>query len=73
MKEGKVKWYNPLKGYGFITPLDEDYEVFFHHSTFTEEFEVNKGGKIWFESEIGEKGFRAKRVAPKDILEYPSG
>ena len=30
---GKVKWYNPNKGYGFITPEDESKDVFVHSST----------------------------------------
>ena len=33
MSEGKVKWFNPAKGYGFIAPADSDQEVFVHYSS----------------------------------------
>lgn len=32
MAQGTVKWFNPRKGYGFITPQEGEKDVFVHIS-----------------------------------------
>ena len=32
MAQGKLKWFDPKKGYGFITPDDDSKDVFLHVS-----------------------------------------
>lgn len=32
MTQGKLKWFDPKKGYGFITPDDDSKDVFLHIS-----------------------------------------
>lgn len=65
MLEGKVKWFNPRKGYGFIaTPDGRD--VFVHYSSVAGEgFKtLGEGDAVTFDIVEGEKGPRATNVIP---------
>ena len=55
---GKVKWFNGTKGYGFIAPDDGTKDVFVHSSA-VKDAGLNglaEGEAITFEVEVGTKG-----------------
>jgi CspA family cold shock protein len=60
MKQGKVKFFNSDKGFGFITPADGTADVFVHTSGLTER--INDNDEVQFETERGPKGINAVRV-----------
>jgi CspA family cold shock protein len=63
MKQGKVKWFNDAKGYGFIEQ-DTGEDVFVHFSAIQMEgFKtLSEGQEVQFEVESGEKGLHASNV-----------
>jgi CspA family cold shock protein len=63
MAEGRVKWFNESKGYGFIQ-TDSGKELFVHFSAIegTGFKTLNEGDKVSFEEEKGTKGPQAVRV-----------
>ena len=65
MNEGKVKWFNDSKGYGFIEK-DEGGDVFVHFSAIAAEGfrTLAEGQRVEFDEEQGPKGLQAKDVRP---------
>ncbi len=63
--QGKVKWFNNSKGYGFISREGGE-DVFVHHSaiTMTGYRTLNEGQRVEFVIERGPKGLQAKDVVP---------
>lgn len=60
MKEGKVKFFNETKGFGFITPNDGSEDVFVHATGTTEE--IRENDVVSYETEQGKKGMNAVNV-----------
>lgn len=65
MAEGKVKWFNEKKGFGFIES-DEGGDVFVHYSAIQGVgFKtLYQGQRIRFEVQNGQKGPAATNVQP---------
>ena len=63
MPEGRVKWFNDKKGYGFIETSDQG-DVFLHHSAIVAEGfrSLTEGERVSFEVERGPKGPQAVKV-----------
>ncbi len=61
--QGKVKWFNPEKGFGFIT-TGEGKDVFVHFSAIKSEgFKtLNEGQDVTFDVTEGNRGPQAENV-----------
>ena len=61
---GTVKWFNPDKGYGFITPEDGSKDVFVHHSAIKMDgyASLNENDRVEFSIEQSPKGPAAANV-----------
>ena len=57
MAEGKVKWFNPDKGYGFIEREGGD-DLFVHFSEIQSEGfkSLDEGQTVQFEESVGQNG-----------------
>lgn len=74
MPEGKVKWFNPRKGYGFIDGSDGR-DVFVHHTAIRSEGfrTLTEGDVVSFDVVDGEKGPRAENVVCKEKGQSDAG
>ena len=61
MATGKVKWFDPDRGFGFIKPDDRQEDVFVHYSEVQGD-DLRDGEEVEFEVEQGDKGLKAVGV-----------
>ncbi len=64
MPDGRVKWFNENKGFGFIEVDGQDKDVFVHHSAITMQGfrTLQEGQRVSFDIEQGKKGPAAVNV-----------
>lgn len=65
---GKIKWFNPEKGFGFVTPADGSADVFLHISALKDAGlqDAPEGSSITCEVGQGRKGIQVLRVINLD-------
>ena len=73
MLNGRVKWFNDAKGYGFIEQPDGGEDVFVHFSAITMEgFKtLTEGEEVEFELKQTDKGLQAANVSRLAPLPKP--
>ena len=64
MAQGKVKWFNNAKGFGFIREEGKEEDIFAHFSTITMDgYKTLKAGQdVEFELSQGPKGLHATNI-----------
>lgn len=64
MEQGKVKWFDSQKGYGFIKPAKGGRDLFVHHSGIEMEGfrTLSEGDLVEYETEDTPKGLQAIHV-----------
>ncbi len=64
MANGRVKWFNDKKGFGFIEQEGKGPDIFVHHSNIIASGfkSLKEGDRVTFEVEQGKKGPSAVNV-----------
>lgn len=60
MQEGKVKFFNESKGFGFITPNNGTEDIFVHISGL--QSDIRENDSVVYEVQQGKKGLNAINV-----------
>jgi CspA family cold shock protein len=66
MLTGTVKWFNDVKGFGFITPDDGGADLFAHFSAIQSQGykKLVENQRVRFEVVQGQKGQQASNIQP---------
>lgn len=59
--KGTVKWYNDIRGFGFIAGEDGK-EIFVHRTAIPEGIGLYEGDQVEYEIEDSERGQRATNI-----------
>ena len=60
MQEGKVKFFNNSKGFGFITSNESGEDIFVHSTGLIDD--IRENDKVQYTTEQGKKGLNAINV-----------
>lgn len=60
MQQGKVKFFNETKGFGFITPDDGTQDIFVHATGLIDK--IRENDRVSYEVQDGKKGLNAVDV-----------
>ncbi len=64
--KGKVKFFNEMKGFGFITSDDDGKEYFVHQTGLKEGVTIHDNDEVEFDVEQGDRGPKAVNVSRAD-------
>ena len=64
MARGKIKWFNDVKGFGFVTNDDGSGDAFIHYSVLAADLRktLKEGDAVEFDIETAEKGPKAVNI-----------
>lgn len=60
MNEGRVKFFNETKGFGFITPTNGGADIFVHSTGLIND--IRENDEVTYDVENGKKGLNATNV-----------
>ena len=74
MQNGKVKWFNNAKGYGFVLAEGRDEDLFAHYSAIQMDgYRTLKAGQpVKFDIIQGPKGLHAVNIQSADVAAPPA-